>query len=185
MATRIAEEIYERYIKALPPPERLRLLLVLTVADIRAVGPGVWNGWKGQLMRELYFATEAVFRGGRGSDPAAHFKVHQTAAAQEARERLYGASSGEDAALRVWATEMEDAYFTAFTPEEQSMHFALAGQAAGRGGAAAAAKIVSNRNAAEIAIAVDSTWPRLRKVKVTSQRVRKALAMRMIAASRL
>ncbi|MDO9248198.1 MAG: [protein-PII] uridylyltransferase, partial [Phenylobacterium sp.] len=31
-------------------PERLRLLLVLTVADIRAVGPGVWNGWKGQLL---------------------------------------------------------------------------------------------------------------------------------------
>ena len=51
--------------------ERLRLLLVLTVADIRAVGPGVWNGWKGQLLRDLYYATEAVFRGGRGSDPAA------------------------------------------------------------------------------------------------------------------
>src|SRR3569623_666683 len=47
-------------------PERLRLLLVLTGADIRAVGPGVWNGWKGQLRRERYRATEAVFRGGRG-----------------------------------------------------------------------------------------------------------------------
>jgi [protein-PII] uridylyltransferase len=44
-------------------PERLRMLLVLTVADIRAVGPGVWNSWKGQLMRSLYAAVEALFRG--------------------------------------------------------------------------------------------------------------------------
>ncbi len=44
-------------------PERLRTLLVLTVADIRAVGPGIWNGWKGRLMRDLYLRTEAVFRG--------------------------------------------------------------------------------------------------------------------------
>ncbi len=52
-------------------PERLRTLLVLTVADIRAVGPGVWNGWKGQLIRELYQRTEGVFRGETvcGSDP--------------------------------------------------------------------------------------------------------------------
>ena len=44
-------------------PERLRMLLVLTVADIRAVGPGVWNGWKGQLMRTLYNQVNALFRG--------------------------------------------------------------------------------------------------------------------------
>ena len=43
--------------------DRLRMLLVLTAADVRAVGPGVWNGWKGQLMRELYAVTEARFRG--------------------------------------------------------------------------------------------------------------------------
>ena len=43
--------------------ERLRMLMVLTVADIRAVGPGVWNGWKGQLMRTLFDKTEALFRG--------------------------------------------------------------------------------------------------------------------------
>ena len=43
-------------------PERLRLLLVLTVVDIRAVGPGVWNGWKRQLLTDLYDASEEVLR---------------------------------------------------------------------------------------------------------------------------
>jgi [protein-PII] uridylyltransferase len=44
--------------------ERLKLLLVLTVCDIRGVGPGVWNGWKGQLLRNLYFETELLLTGG-------------------------------------------------------------------------------------------------------------------------
>ncbi len=45
-------------------PERLKLLLLLTVADIRAVGPGTWNGWKGQLLRTLYYETEPLVAGG-------------------------------------------------------------------------------------------------------------------------
>jgi [protein-PII] uridylyltransferase len=48
-------------------PERLKLLLILTVADIRAVGPGVWNGWKGQLLRTLYAEAEPVLTGGHTS----------------------------------------------------------------------------------------------------------------------
>jgi len=56
-------------------PEHLRTLLVLTVADIRAVGPGVWNTWKGQLIRALYEGTEALFRGEdvRREDPLVEF----------------------------------------------------------------------------------------------------------------
>ncbi|WP_375397438.1 [protein-PII] uridylyltransferase [uncultured Sphingomonas sp.] len=45
-------------------PERLRLLLVLTEVDIRAVGPGVWNGWKRQLLLDLFEAAEEVLRRG-------------------------------------------------------------------------------------------------------------------------
>jgi [protein-PII] uridylyltransferase len=45
-------------------PERLRLLLVLTVCDIRAVGPTIWNGWKAALLRQLYNAAERVMSGG-------------------------------------------------------------------------------------------------------------------------
>jgi [protein-PII] uridylyltransferase len=39
-------------------------LTILTTADIRGVGPGVWNGWKAQLLRTLYYETEPVLTGG-------------------------------------------------------------------------------------------------------------------------
>jgi [protein-PII] uridylyltransferase len=45
-------------------PERLRLLLVLTVADMRAVSAKVWNGWKATLLRELYSRVAEVLAGG-------------------------------------------------------------------------------------------------------------------------
>jgi [protein-PII] uridylyltransferase len=44
--------------------ERMKLLAILTTADIRGVGPGVWNGWKAQLLRTLYYETEPVLTGG-------------------------------------------------------------------------------------------------------------------------
>ena len=50
------------FCEAVQSPERLRLLLTLTVVDIRAVGPGVWNGWKRQLLTDLYEAAEEVLR---------------------------------------------------------------------------------------------------------------------------
>ncbi|HCD16003.1 MAG TPA: [protein-PII] uridylyltransferase [Rhodobiaceae bacterium] len=43
--------------------ERLKHLLVLTEVDIKAVGPGVWNGWKAKLISELYFETQALLVG--------------------------------------------------------------------------------------------------------------------------
>ena len=42
--------------------ERLRLLFLLTVVDIRAVGPGTWNSWKSQLLRDLFDAAEEMLR---------------------------------------------------------------------------------------------------------------------------
>jgi [protein-PII] uridylyltransferase len=129
-------------------PERLRLLLVLTVADIRAVGPGVWNGWKGQLLRELFGATEAVFRGGRGANPAATFARHLHAEAQKAREALVAVDPG----AAEWAASMEDAYFTNFTFEEHRAQSVVARRGQSTGGAAAQARILEDRNAAEITI---------------------------------
>jgi [protein-PII] uridylyltransferase len=54
----------EDFAKVVQSLDRLKLLLILTVCDIRAVGPGVWNGWKGQLLRTLYYETELLLSGG-------------------------------------------------------------------------------------------------------------------------
>lgn len=52
------------FVSLVQSPERLRLLLVLTVADIRAVGPQRWNNWKATLLRELYNRSEELMSGG-------------------------------------------------------------------------------------------------------------------------
>ncbi|MBZ9744131.1 [protein-PII] uridylyltransferase [Mesorhizobium sp. CO1-1-7] len=59
--------------------ERLKMLLILTVCDIRGVGPGVWNGWKGQLLRTLYYETELLLTGGFSEVS----RAQRTAAARE------------------------------------------------------------------------------------------------------
>jgi [protein-PII] uridylyltransferase len=75
--------------------ERLKMLLVLTVADIRAVGPGVWNGWKGQLLRTLYWETEIVLTGGHSSIER---KIRVIQAQEELRRALPGWSDADFAA---------------------------------------------------------------------------------------
>jgi [protein-PII] uridylyltransferase len=52
------------FVERVQSPERLKLLLTLTVADIRAVGPKVWNGWKAALLRELYHSAWDLISGG-------------------------------------------------------------------------------------------------------------------------
>lgn len=76
--------------------ERLKLLLILTVADIRAVGPGVFNGWKGQLLRTLYYASEPHLTGG-------HSKMSHRQAVEASQQELA-------ARLDHWSTADREAY---------------------------------------------------------------------------
>jgi [protein-PII] uridylyltransferase len=74
-------------------PERLRLLLVLTVADMRAVGPRVWNAWKATLLREVYWRVSEVLAGGM-TVPERDVRV---ARAKEAAEAMLLGFSGAEA----------------------------------------------------------------------------------------
>ncbi len=73
------------FVAAVQSPERLRLLLVLTVADIRAVGPTVWNNWKAGLLRELYHRANDMMT---GNESAGRREARVEAAQAKARVGL-------------------------------------------------------------------------------------------------
>uniref|UniRef100_UPI0035944F19 [protein-PII] uridylyltransferase n=1 Tax=Blastomonas sp. TaxID=1909299 RepID=UPI0035944F19 len=91
-------------------PERLKLLLVLTVVDIRAVGPGIWNSWKRQLLGNLYESTEEVLRLGHKQ----HGRRERVKAKQEA---VRAALSIDDGRFSQIARKLDDAYWIA-EPED-------------------------------------------------------------------
>ncbi|MEO8176498.1 MAG: [protein-PII] uridylyltransferase [Sphingomicrobium sp.] len=76
-------------------PERLRLLLILTVVDIRAVGPRVWNDWKRMLLRTLFDSAEERLRLG-----------HK----QRGRSELIAARQDELATKLAWKRSIARAY---------------------------------------------------------------------------
>ena len=90
--------------------ERLRHLMILTAVDIRAVGPGTWNSWKGQLLGELYDSAQEQLRLGhmrRG-------RAERVAERQERVAALLGAATG---LVERYGKTMGDAYWIA-EPED-------------------------------------------------------------------
>ena len=73
------------FAKAVQTKDRLDLLTVLTVCDIRGVGPGTWNNWKAMLLRGLYRATETALATGM---EAASRELREGEAKRALREAL-------------------------------------------------------------------------------------------------
>jgi [protein-PII] uridylyltransferase len=87
------EETIRGFVAQVQSPERLKLLLILTVADIRAVGPKIWNGWKAALLRKLFtLALELMADGVAAPDGRA---ARAAAAQAAAREQLKDFSDAE------------------------------------------------------------------------------------------
>ncbi|HKC02636.1 MAG TPA: [protein-PII] uridylyltransferase [Sphingomicrobium sp.] len=96
----------EDFVHQVQSPERLRLLLILTVVDIRAVGPRVWNEWKRTLLRTLFEAAEERLRLGH--------KQHGRAELVQARQKDFAAELGWKAsAMRAHAKRLSDSYWLA------------------------------------------------------------------------
>ncbi len=94
------------FVAVVQSTERLRLLSMLTIVDIRAVGPGVWNGWKRQLIADLYEAAEERLRLGH----VEHGREHRVAAKKDAVRQHLGADAG---LVQRFSKELGDAYWVA------------------------------------------------------------------------
>ena len=102
----------EDFVHLVQSPERLRLLLILTVVDIRAVGPGIWNEWKRTLLRTLFESAEERLRLGH--------KQHGRAAIVEERQAALAKQLGWKAsAARAHARRLPDSYWLAEPPSWQ------------------------------------------------------------------
>ncbi|WP_288411205.1 [protein-PII] uridylyltransferase [uncultured Sphingomonas sp.] len=87
-------------------PQRLRMLLVLTVVDIRAVGPGTWNGWKRQLLTTLFETAEEVLRLG-------HKQRGRDERIAEKQETLRAALGWDKETLAAYVRHLPPAYWIA------------------------------------------------------------------------
>jgi len=95
---------------AVQSPERLKLLTILTAADVLAVGPGRWNNWKAGLLRDLYSRTQHILTGA----PDMFDDAQATMMKQKAVRRLIG---DKTTALRYLADRAPADFWHSFAPE--------------------------------------------------------------------
>jgi [protein-PII] uridylyltransferase len=111
------------FVDRVQSPERLKLLLILTVADIRAVGPHVWNGWKATLLREVYHRAIEVMSGGLvGDTRAARITARQGAV----RELL---KDFDEAEFASFIAKGYPSYWLSFEPVVMARHARLTREA--------------------------------------------------------
>jgi [protein-PII] uridylyltransferase len=102
--------------------ERLRLLFILTVVDIQAVGPGTWNSWKSQLLREAFDAAEERLRLGHKQKG----RRERIAAMQDGLFEALGWSASRFAA---YIFRLPDSYWLAEPPDVLERNARLIGRA--------------------------------------------------------
>ena len=112
-------EVIQRFADVVRDERRLVALYLLTHADIRGTSPKVWNGWKGKLLEDLFFATQRLLRGATAKEA-----LGLDGRLEDARRQLrfHGLRPGVEDAL--WA-RLDPVYFMRHSAEEIAWHTRL------------------------------------------------------------
>ena len=110
------EQAILRFANETGNPVRLKMLYLLTFADIKAVGPEAWTSWKNSLLMELFLKTSHFFE--KGEEPQAFLKRGETIA------QLWQSLPRET--LSRYAEHLPDRYLSTYSSEEISCHIKMA-----------------------------------------------------------
>jgi [protein-PII] uridylyltransferase len=140
-------EVIHEFATAVGDQTTLDHLYLLTVADIRATNPNLWNSWKDALLKELYMTTRWVFRRGLTRPLAQAEKI--ASAKTESRSQLRRLGIADRTVEQVWQT-LNDEYFLRYLPEEVTWHTVAIGACKPEDLPLVLLRPVSQRGSAEI-----------------------------------
>ena len=112
-------EIVTDFAHSVGSQERLNYLYLLTVADIRATNPNLWNSWKDSLLRELYFSTTIAFNRGLENPLQQSERIAETKTL--AHTALCDNAVDSDWIMRFWSN-LDDDYFIRYSSDEIIWH---------------------------------------------------------------
>ena len=111
-------DVVKEFAEKLGDMEHLDYLYTLTVADINATNPNLWNTWRASLMRQLYTHARDVIRTGLGRPVEYQMLIEDT---KFAASELLVNDYALDAVEKVWQ-ELGDEYFLKETADEVAWH---------------------------------------------------------------
>lgn len=101
-------DIIQSFARAVPSQAHLDYLYILTVCDISATNPKLWNTWRASLLRQLYVEAKRALR--RGTEIPVDRQAWVQATQSEAREILHSQNITDEQIDAIWDTVDED-YF--------------------------------------------------------------------------
>ena len=112
-------DVIHQFALTLGSTEYLNYLYLLTVADIRATNPELWNAWKDALLKELYSATYSTLRRGLQNPVTLADRLFENK--KEAKDELIKLGISEPTILRSWLHTGDD-YFLRYSADEIAWH---------------------------------------------------------------
>ncbi|MCO8080994.1 [protein-PII] uridylyltransferase [Acinetobacter lwoffii] len=111
-------DVVKEFAEKMGDMEHLDYLYTLTVADINATNPKLWNTWRASLMRQLYTQARDVIRSGLGRPVDYQMLIEDT---KFAASELLVQDFSLDEVEKVWQ-ELGDDYFLKETADEIAWH---------------------------------------------------------------